>query len=209
MTTLLLIRHGQNDWVNKHRLAGWTPGVHLNEVGQEQAKGVAERLGHLPITTIYTSPLERCVETATPLANVLELEPNILPDIGEVRYGKWEGKKIKSLAKKKKWYGVQHYPSRTRFPEGESLYEVQARAVGAFEQLSEKHPDEWVAAFAHADLIKLVLAHYLGTHIDLFQRIIVSPASVSVINLMPNSVVRVSRVNDNGPIQAPKPKEEK
>ena len=208
MTTILLIRHGENDWVKKHRLAGWIEGVHLNENGHTQAQAAAERLAQLPLDALYSSPVTRCVETAVYLAESHNLAMQELPDIGEVRYGKWEGKKIKKLAKKKKWYAVQHFPSRMRFPKGEALREVQFRAIQALEKLAEAHQDQIVAVVSHADLIKLVLAHYLGVHMDLFQRIVISPASVSVLHLMPNGMVRVGRVNDNGPLQPP-PKPEK
>lgn len=209
MAYILLVRHGQNDWVKKNRLAGWTPGVHLNEDGQKQVKELAERLADLPIKAVYSSPLERCMETAAALARPHELEINQLEAVGEVRYGKWEGKKIKKLAKKKAWYAVQHYPSRFRFPEGESFLEVQQRAVDAIEALNLQHQKEMIVIVSHADVIKIVLAHYMGTHIDLFQRIGLSPASVSVLALGEKGGVRVLRVNDSGPIKPPPPPEEK
>lgn len=209
MALILLVRHGQNDWVKKNRLAGWTPGVHLNEDGQKQVKSLADRLSEWPIKAIYSSPLERCMETAAALAQSHNLEINQLETVGEVRYGKWEGKKIKKLAKKKAWHVVQHYPSRFRFPDGESFLEVQKRAVEAIESLNEKHQKEIVVVVSHADVIKLVLAHYMGTHIDLFQRIGLSPASVSVLALGENGGVRVLRVNDSGPLKPPPPEDKK
>ncbi len=209
MALILLVRHGQNDWVKKNRLAGWTPGVHLNEDGQKQVKSLADRLSEWPIKAIYSSPLERCMETAAALAQSHNLEINQLETVGEVRYGKWEGKKIKKLAKKKAWHVVQHYPSRFRFPDGESFLEVQKRAVEAIESLNEKHQKEIVVVVSHADVIKLVLAHYMGTHIDLFQRIGLSPASVSVLALGENGGVRVLRVNDSGPLKPPPPPKDK
>jgi probable phosphoglycerate mutase len=205
MTYVLLVRHGQNDWVNKNRLAGWTPGVHLNEEGRKQVKELAERLANQPIKAIYSSPLERCMETAVAVAQPHDLPINELEAVGEVRYGDWEGKKIKKLAKEKAWFAVQHYPSRFRFPNGESFIEVQHRAVDAIESLSIQHKKEMIVIVSHADLIKLVLAHYLGTHLDLFQRIGLSPASLSVLALGENSVMRVVRVNDTGPLQPPPP----
>lgn len=209
MAYILLIRHGQNDWVNKQRLAGWTPGVHLNEEGRSQAEQLSERLSSLPLKAIYSSPLERCMETAAFLAQLHGLEVVELEAIGEVRYGDWQGKKIKKLAKKKrKWYAVQHFPSRFRFPGGESLTGVQKRAVAAIERLSRLHEKELVAVVSHADVIKLILAHYLGTHIDLFQRIVVSPASVSSLALSESGPVRVLRINDDGPIRLPSKEEE-
>ncbi len=204
MANVLLIRHGQNDWVNKRRLAGWTPGVHLNDEGHKQSEALSERLSSLPLKAVYSSPLERCVETAVTLAKPHDLTVVELEAIGEVHYGDWQGKKIKKLSQKKRqWYAVQHYPSRFRFPDGESLREVQQRAVAAIETLSAQHEKELIAVVSHADVIKLVLAYYLGLHIDMFQRIIVAPASVSALALMDGGPVRVLRINDDGPLRFP------
>ena len=127
-----------------------------------------------------------------------------------MRYGKWEGKKIKKLAKKRSWFAVQHYPSRFHFPDGEALRHVQGRAVDAIENLAERHHEEMIVVVSHADVIKLTLAHYLGMHIDLFQRIGLSPASVSILALSKNGPVRILRMNDSGPIKVPeKGKKEK
>ena len=203
MATVILVRHGENDWVKKHRLAGWIEGVHLNENGRSQAKDAAKRLSKLPIKVVYSSPVTRCIETAEYIAKAHKLDITELEEVGEVRYGDWEGKKIKKLATKPEWHAVQFYPSRFQFPKGEALREVQFRAIQALEALSAKHEDDIIVVVSHADLIKLVLAHYLGVHIDLFQRIVISPASVSVLALMKNGVVRVVRVNDTGPLQPP------
>lgn len=209
MTTIILVRHGENDWVKKNRLAGWIEGVHLNENGRSQAKDAAKRLAKLPIKQIYSSPVTRCLETAEYIAKSHKLDIIELEDVGEVRYGEWEGKKIKKLAKKPEWHAVQYYPSRFQFPNGEALREVQFRAIQALEKLSTMHQDDIIVVVSHADLIKLVLAHYLGVHIDLFQRIVISPASVSVLALMNNGVVRVVRVNDTGLLQPPSEKPSK
>jgi probable phosphoglycerate mutase len=210
MAYLLLVRHGQNEWVKQKRLAGWIPDIHLNEEGRAQAEQVAARLAHLPISALYSSPVTRCVETAEYIGRALKQEVMPLEEVGEVRYGEWEGAEIEKLAKEKAWYAVQHFPSRFRFPEGEALREVQARAVGALETLSTRHgAREMVVVVSHADLIKLVLAHYLGIHIDLFQRIVISPASVSVVALLDNGMVRVVRLNDDGPLQPPPAEEDK
>ena len=203
MATIILVRHGENEWVKKHRLAGWIPGVHLNEKGHEQAKTLAKRLADLPITAVYSSPVIRCIETAEYIAKTHKKEIVELNDVGEVRYGDWEGKKIRKLARLPLWRVVQFFPSRMTFPNGEALREVQFRAIQALEKLSEKHPNEIIVVASHADLIKLVLAHYLGVHIDLFQRIVISPASSSIISLPGNGMVRVIRVNDDGPLQPP------
>ena len=204
MTTILLVRHGENDWVKKHRLAGWIEGIHLNENGRQQAAAAAERLAGLPIKAIYSSPVLRCRETADFIAQSQNLPINLLDAIGEVRYGKWEGKKIKRLAKKKEWFTVQFFPSRMQFPGGDTLRGVQTRGVDALETLAQSHDDkDMIVVVSHADLIKLVLAHYLGVHIDLFQRIVVSPASISMLHLLENGVVRVGRINDDGPLKPP------
>ncbi|MFN2118707.1 MAG: MSMEG_4193 family putative phosphomutase [Candidatus Promineifilaceae bacterium] len=211
MTIFLLVRHGKNDWVKKHRLAGWLPGVHLNETGRLQAQDVGSRLASQPVKAIYSSPVTRCVETAEYIAPHFDLPIILNDEFGETRYGKWEGKKIEKLAKKPAWKVVQFFPSRMRFPKGESLLEVQYRGVQALEKLTGRHKSEIVVVVSHADLIKLVLAHYLGVHIDLFQRIGVSPASVSVLNLSDQGFVRVLRINDDGPLKPfmPEPKHEK
>ena len=203
MATVILVRHGENDWVKKNRLAGWIEGVHLNENGRSQAKDAAKRLSKLPITHIYSSPVTRCVETADYIAKPHKLKIIEVEDVGEVRYGDWEGKKIEKLATKPEWHAVQYYPSRFQFPNGEALREVQFRAIQAVERLSTQHQDDIIVVVSHADLIKLVLAHYLGVHIDLFQRIVISPASVSVLALLNNGAVRVVRVNDTGLLQPP------
>ncbi len=209
MATIILVRHGENDWVKKNRLAGWIEGVHLNENGRNQAKAAAERLSQLPVKALYSSPVERCMETAEYIAQSQNLTIKELPEMGEVRYGDWEGKKIKKLSKEKLWFVVQYFPSRMRFPNGEAIREVQFRAIQSLEKLANNHKDEIIVVVSHADVIKLVLAHYLGIHIDLFQRIGLSPASVSVIALPANGMVRVVRINDDGPLKAPPPKKEK
>ena len=203
MSTIILVRHGENDWVKKNRLAGWIEGVHLNANGRAQVAAAAERLSHLPIKAIYSSPITRCLETAVPIAAPHQLEITPLNELGEVQYGDWEGEKIKTLTKNKLWFVVQFFPSRLRFPNGEALREVQFRAIQTLEKLAQQHPEEMIIVVSHADLIKLVLAHYLGVHIDLFQRLTIAPASLSVITLPENGTVRIGRMNDDGPLQPP------
>ena len=205
MAYLLLVRHGENEWVQKHRLAGWIEGVDLNENGRQQAQRTAERLAHLKLAAVYSSPLARCRETAEYIAQPHQLPVQILTPIGEVRYGEWEGAEIKELAKDPLWHVVQHYPSRLQFPGGETLRGVQSRAIEALEKLAQQHVDERIVVCSHADLIKLVLAHYLGVHLDLFQRIVISPASVSVVHLPANGRVHLLRLNDDGPLHLPDP----
>lgn len=184
MTQILLIRHAVNDFVKTGKLAGWTPGVHLNEEGQSQAEALGRRLADAPIERLYASPLERTMETAEAIQrhhHHLEIKPAI--ELGEVRYGDWEGMEIKKLTSRKMWQMVQQYPSRAAFPNGETMREVQTRAVNAIEKLVEAHPREFVAVVSHADIIKMILAHYLGMHLDEFQRIVIAPASISMLSL--------------------------
>ena len=184
MTQILLIRHAVNDFVKTGKLAGWTPGVHLNEEGQAQAVALGKRLADTPIDYLYASPLERTMETAEA---VRQHHPNLTiqqtTELGEVRYGDWEGMEINKLVGRKMWQVVQQYPSRAEFPNGETMRGVQTRAVNAIEALVNTHPRETVAVVSHADIIKMVLAHYLGMHLDEFQRIVITPASISVLSL--------------------------
>lgn len=184
MTQILLIRHAVNDFVKTGKLAGWTPGVHLNEEGQAQAAALGKRLADTPIDHLYASPLERTMETAEAIR---QHQPNLTiqqtTELGEVRYGDWEGMEISKLLGRKMWQVVQQYPSRAEFPNGETMRGVQTRAVNAVEALVTKHPRETIAVVSHADIIKMVLAHFLGMHLDEFQRIVVSPASISMLSL--------------------------
>lgn len=206
MTLLLLIRHGTNDWVNG-RLAGWTPGVHLNEEGRAQAAALSERLADLPITAIYTSPLERCVETATLIAQPRGLPLRLVEQLGEVHYGEWQGAELKELYKHELWSGVQHYPSGTRFPNGETLGEAQMRIVQAIDRLRAQHPGQIVAVVSHADIIRLAVAYYIGIHIDLFQRLVINPGSLTAI-AFERMGPRLVLFNDTGSLAHLRPKPE-
>lgn len=207
MTQLLLIRHGINDMVGQKKLAGWLPGVHLNDEGRLQAEALAERLRDVPLNAIYSSPLERTQETAAPLGQVKHLPVYVREGLGEVNYGDWTGKAIDDLNKLDLWRVVQLYPSGMRFPGGDSMREMQMRMVSELEAIAADHPRQIVAVVSHADLIKAALAHYLGVHFDLFQRIVIDPASVSVL-LLTQYGPRVLRVNDNGPLRLEPEKEE-
>ena len=175
---LLLLRHALNDWVGE-RLAGWTSGVHLNEEGRAQASGLAIQLADAPIAAIYCSPLERTLETAQPLAQAHGLEVQVREGLGETRYGEWTGRALKELREEKLWPVVQVYPGGARFPGGESLREVQARMVAELDAIRDTHPGQTVAVISHSDPIKLAVAHYAGLPLDLFQRLTISPASVT------------------------------
>jgi probable phosphoglycerate mutase len=181
MMNLLLIRHANNDWVGE-KLAGWTPAVHLNDEGRAQAEALARRLAQVPLTAIYSSPLERTTETAQPLAQAHGLPVQVRQDLGEVRYGQWTGRTLEELRKEELWPVIQVYPGGARFPDGESLREVQARHVAALDDIRDAHPGETVAVVSHSDPIKMATAHYLGLPLDLFQRLTISPASVTAFS---------------------------
>ena len=184
-TNVLLVRHAQNDWVKSGRLAGRTPGVHLNQTGRDQAAALAHRLSAKPLHAVYASPLERAQETAAPIAVLQGLEVRPAPGIGEVDFGKWTGKKIKKLAKKPEWFRVQVRPSAMQFPAGESFRAMQYRAVEAVETLAAGHPQQTIVLVSHADVIKALAAHYLGLHLDQFQRLVISPASITTLTFTP------------------------
>lgn len=196
MTQILLIRHAVNDFVKTGKLAGWTPEVHLNDEGKAQAEALGKRLADTPIHHLYASPLERTMETAQaiqqhhPKLSIIQNEA-----IGEVRYGDWEGASIASLRTRKMWELVQEYPSRAYFPNGETMRGVQVRAVNEIERLASLHPRETVVVVSHADVIKMIIAHYLGMHLDNFQRIMISPASINTL-MLGHGRPYVASVND-------------
>ena len=199
MTTLILIRHGDTDWIGK-KLSGWLPDVHLNDRGKQQAEELPSRLAALDIAAIYSSPLERTVETAQPLAKARGLRIHRVNDLGEVKFGDWQGQALKVLSGKKEWRIVQAAPSAFQFPNGESLRGTQSRAVGAIEKIVASHAKDIIVAFSHGDVIKLIVAYYSGIALDNFQRIAISPASISVIEISPFGA-RLGRLNDTGPLQ--------
>jgi len=180
-TYVLLIRHGENDWVGSRRLAGRTPGVHLNDKGRSQSARLAELLATQPVSAVYSSPLERCMETATPVAAALGLPVTPEPGVMEVDYGEWQGGELKELSETPDWQLVQHYPSSFCFPGGESLHQVQARAVWTVARIVRDHPNQLVAIFSHGDVIRTTIAHFMGTPLDLFQRLMIKTASVSAL----------------------------
>ena len=206
MRLLLLLRHAVTEHTGA-RLSGWLPGLHLSDDGRRQAKGLAERLAAVPIDAVYASPLERCQETAAVLADARGLKVETLQDVGEVRYGDWTGRELKELARQPLWKVVQATPSAARFPDGESIFEMQARAVLAVERLREAHPRRTVAVCSHADVIKALTCHYLGMHLDLFQRLHVDPASCSIVRYTPTRPYVLATNSHAGDLSwlAPKP----
>ncbi len=181
MMNLLLIRHATNDWIGK-RLAGWTPGVHLNDEGHAQAEALAQRLAAIPLDAIYSSPLERTLETAEPLAAAQGLSIEIREELGESRMGDWTGRELEKLRKDELWPVVQVYPGGVRFPGGESMHEIQARFVAELDAIREAHPEQTVAVVSHSDPIKMAVAYYAGLPLDLYQRLVISPASVTALS---------------------------
>jgi probable phosphomutase (TIGR03848 family) len=199
MTTLLLVRHGLTAMTGPV-LAGWTPGVHLDDRGKAQAEAVAERLRPLPLTAIVSSPLDRCLDTAGFIAAGRDQEITVEQRLGECKYGDWTGRPLKELLKEPLWKVVQAHPSAAVFPgpEGEGLADTQARAVAAVRDWNAKlGPDATWLACSHGDVIKAIAADALGMHLDMFQRITVDPCSVTVIRY---ETLRpfVLRLNDNG-----------
>lgn len=204
-TTVLLIRHGENEWTESHKLAGRTLGVYLNEYGRQQAEALGKRLAEVKLNAIYASPLERTMETAQAIAqHHQQLEIKAYPGLLEVDYGEWTGEPIKKLAKTKAWPVIQSYPTGASFPGGETMFGMQARCVQEINRLVACHPGETIAVVGHADLIKAAVAHYLGTHFDLFQRIVISTASITAISFSAIGP-RVLMVNDTSH-NPPRPK---
>lgn len=180
-TLVLLVRHGQTPSTGAV-LPGRAPGLHLSDVGQAQADAAAARIGALKkVAAVYASPLERTRETAKPIARAVGQRVRIERGLLECDFGDWTGAELAALRKQPEWQTVQRYPSGFRFPGGESFVEMQTRIGDALARLVAAHPGETIVAVSHADPIKAALAQALGTHLDLFQRIVVSPCSISAI----------------------------
>jgi probable phosphomutase (TIGR03848 family) len=198
MTTLLLIRHATTA-VTGQRLGGRTQ-VSLDEKGRGQAGAAAERLAGLPLRAVYASPLARTMETARIVAEPHRLEVQPVDGLLEIEYGRWTDRPLGPLYRHKLWPVIQARPSLVRFPDGETIREAQVRAVDALEALVARHRRTMIAAVTHADFIKAVVAFYLGQPLDLFQRLVVSPASVTTLALAPGAQPALLRFNDDGPL---------
>ncbi len=182
MPILLLIRHGENDFLKQGRLPGHLPGIHLNKRGREQVKALAETLQTFPIQAVYSSPLERAVETAEPLAQALGLPIQLRPGLVDTDVGEWQGRQLRQLRKLPLWKQVQEQPSQVRFPEGESFLEIQERLVREINLICQMYKQkDMLAVVFHSDPIKLVLAHFIGLPLDNFQRLGVRAGSVSIL----------------------------
>ena len=199
MARLLLIRHAPTPETGK-KLTGRLPGVSLGAKGEEIAQRTAARLVEAPIGAIYTSPITRTAETAAIVATPHGLTPIVDEGVQEVDFGAWQGRSLAQLRKLKLWGQVITTPSQARFPDGESFPEMQTRAVSACNAIAAKHAKQTVAIVSHSDVIKAILAHYLGQPLDTFQRIMVSPASVSVVHVPTFGTPMVETINSYGVI---------
>ena len=198
MNRLLLIRHALNDWVGK-RIPGWSPGISLNEEGRRQATRLAKRLEPVPLEAVYSSPLERAVQTAEPIAESHGLGIELRDGLKDTRYGELTGQSIEDVLMTDVWKEFRAYPSRTRFPGAETIYEVQVRVVAELEKMLEAHPEGNIAVLAHGDVIRVAVTHYIGLSLDLLDRIWVSPASVSVLRFGTWGP-RLTHLNLTGPL---------
>jgi probable phosphomutase (TIGR03848 family) len=200
LTRIILIRHGVNDYIAARRLAARLPGVHLNEQGRAQAEALARRLADVPLAAVYSSPLERTVETAQPLAASHGLSVVVVEGIGETDCGEWTGRLVDEVSQTELWRQILVYPSGVRFPGGEGMADVQKRMVTALESLRQAHPGQTIAVVSHSDPIKTALAYYIGLHLDLYHRLVISPASISELEFTPYGP-RLLRCNDCAHLQ--------
>jgi probable phosphoglycerate mutase len=196
MTTLFLTRHALTAVTGK-TLYGRTPGVPLDDRGREQAVRLAERFAGTRLTAVYSSPLDRCVETLQPLATAAGLPIQTREGLIEMDAGSWTNRPLAQLRRTRRWRQVQEAPSRFTFPGGEGFAEAQARALAEVNAIVARHPRGRVAVGSHGDIIRMLIAHYAGAHLDLFQRTMSDPASVSVVHLG-DGMPRILLVNDVG-----------
>jgi probable phosphomutase (TIGR03848 family) len=204
MAVLVLVRHAVTDQTGK-RLYGRRPGIHLSARGRDQSEEVARRLAGQPIAAVYSSPLERCMETAEVIAGVLGLAVHDEPGVIEADTGAWTGRTFAQITRTRLWRRMLAVPSATRLPGGESAADVQARTVRALDAVAERYPEDAVVVVSHGDPIRLALAQYAGIHLDLFQRLEVAPASVSVVGTGEHGP-RLLRLNDTGPLDLAGPR---
>jgi probable phosphoglycerate mutase len=202
-TRIVLARHAVTGQTGP-LLSGRAPGIDLSDEGRRQAEALGTRLANLPVAVVYASPIERTIQTAQAVADHHGLPVLPLEGVLEADYGDWTGQKLVDLAKTDLWKVVQRTPSRASFPAGESLAAMQARMVAAIEAVIAEHPGELVVIVSHADPIKAAIAHYTGVHLDLFQRIHVSPASVTAFAFSPHGVAML-KCNDTGALDELQP----
>jgi probable phosphomutase (TIGR03848 family) len=199
VTTVFLIRHASNDYLTQHRFAGWIPGVHLNAQGRAQAEALAQRLSEIPIHAVYSSPLERAVETAQFVASRHDREVRMVDDLRDTYVGEWQGMFIDEIKNTGTWVRIRDNPVGVRFGGGENIDEVQTRMVGALSRIVDAHPTQIVAVFGHSDPIKAAVAHYLEMDLNRFHRIVINPASLTVVAFTQYGP-RLVRLNDCGDV---------
>ncbi|MCS7283272.1 MAG: histidine phosphatase family protein [Anaerolineae bacterium] len=185
ITTLLLIRHATNDLLVTHRLGGRMPGIHLNDQGRAEAEALADRLARVNLAAVYSSPMERALETAQAIAARHGLEVRIHPGLHEVDCGTWSGVPTREVRNAPRWRAMETYPILNPYPGGETIWQVQTRMVAALEEIRAAHAGQTVAAVSHADPIRAAVAHYVGLPVDLFRRLIISPASLTKLAFEP------------------------
>ena len=191
---LLLIRHAHHDYIGR-AVAGWLPGVSLSELGRTQAAALPKRLANSLITAIYSSPLERALETAAPLAAALGMKIEIRDGLREMNFGEFTGKTMAELGGNPIWHRFNLSRGDTRAPGGELMLETQARMIAELERIRYENRDRVVAVFSHGDVIRSAVMHYAGIPLDLYQRIEIYPAAVSIIELFPHGP-RIIRLNE-------------
>jgi probable phosphomutase (TIGR03848 family) len=196
---LLLVRHAVTEATGQ-KLTGRLPGFSLSETGRAQAESLAARLSNAPLKAIYSSPLERCMETAEAIARHHRVKIEMVEDLKEVDYGQWQGRPLKALYRTKAWTKLRARPADFRFPGGETIREAQTRGMLAIEALRTKHRDRAVLVCSHADIIRLVVAGYLGLGVDLYDRISIAPASVTIVKVG-DGTPRLLNLGDSGSLE--------
>lgn len=193
---LLLVRHGATSMTGK-KLTGWLPGFSLSQQGERQSEETASRLAHLPIKALYSSPLERCMETAQIIARPHRRKVQVIENLGEIRYGDWQGRSLKSLYRTKAWRELRARPGDFRFPGGETVREAQVRGMAEIEKVRKSHRGQMIVVCSHADMIRVLVAGYIGLALDLYNRMSISPGSVTALS-MDELGVRLLRLGDTG-----------
>ena len=193
---LFLVRHALTPITGK-RLTGWLPGISLSEEGRKQAEEVGQRLSGVKFDAIYSSPLERCVETAEAIAVHQSAKIDTVEGLGEIKYGDWQGKTFVTLYKSRGWKELKARPADFRFPNGETIREAQVRGMTEIERLRSKHKNSTILVCSHADMIRVLTAGYLGLSLDLYDRIAIAPTSTTVL-LLGEGVPRLLKLGDSG-----------
>src|SRR3954469_11059837 len=202
VTNFLFIRHGRHDYLGR-AIAGRKAGVHLNDAGRQEAEHLAEKLSLLPVDAVYSGPLERVRETAEPIARRFNLPLQIADEFTEIGVGEWEDRAFAELSEQPLWRHINAFRSSTAFPNGELMLEVQVRAIRKLNQLRGRH--RFIVVVTHGDVVRAVMAHFLGMHLDLFLRFEIDPASLSLLEYGEDfAIVRMLNAPSSGsPLELP------